>query len=134
MATLRGFAAEITDIAVSYDNKLLACGSCDKTLRVWNLKSTGPVAILHGHSGTITSIQVRYGHTGTITPVQVRYGHSGTITSIQVRYGHTGTITPIQLRYGYLVGGKSFGFVGIDIECKNISISGNIGGFILSTK
>ena len=57
-ATLRGFAAEITDIAVSFDNKLLACGSCDKTVRVWNLKTTGPVAILHGHSGTITSIQV----------------------------------------------------------------------------
>ena len=32
------------------------------------------------------------------------------------------------------LGGKSFGFVGIDIECKNISISGDIGGFILSTK
>ena len=32
------------------------------------------------------------------------------------------------------VGGKSFGLVGIDIECKNISISGDIGGFILSTK
>ena len=32
------------------------------------------------------------------------------------------------------VGGKSFGFVGIDIECKNISILGDIGGFILSTK
>ena len=30
--------------------------------------------------------------------------------------------------------GKSFGFVSIDIECKNISISGDIGGFILSTK
>ena len=26
------------------------------------------------------------------------------------------------------LGGKSFGFVGIDIECKNISISGDIGG------
>ena len=38
------------------------------------------------------------------------------------------------LREGYQLGGKSFGFVGIDIECKNISISGDIGGFILSTK
>ena len=36
--------------------------------------------------------------------------------------------------YPSMVGGKSFGFVGIDIECKNISISGDIGGFILSTK
>ena len=32
------------------------------------------------------------------------------------------------------LGGKSFGFVSIDIECKNISISGDIGGSILSTK
>ena len=30
--------------------------------------------------------------------------------------------------------GKSFGCVDIDIECKNISISANIGGLILSTK
>ena len=35
---------------------------------------------------------------------------------------------------GFPIGGKSFGFVSIDIECKNISISGDIGGFILSTK
>ena len=33
-----------------------------------------------------------------------------------------------------IVGGKLFGFVHIDIECKNISISGDIGGLILSTK
>ena len=32
------------------------------------------------------------------------------------------------------LGGKSYGFVHIDIECKNISISGDIGGLILSTK
>ena len=38
------------------------------------------------------------------------------------------------LSNGKLVVGKSFGLVGIDIECKNISISGDIGGFILSTK
>ena len=30
------------------------------------------------------------------------------------------------------VGGKSFGFVGIDIECKNTSISGDIGGLKMS--
>ena len=27
-----------------------------------------------------------------------------------------------------MLGGKSFGFASIDIECKNISISGDIGG------
>ena len=40
----------------------------------------------------------------------------------------------IDPQHGSQLGGKSFGFVGIDIECKNISISGDIGGLILSTK
>lgn len=62
LATLRGHSAEIADIGVSYDNKLLATGSCDKTVRVWNLKNTAPVAILHGHSGMITQIQVTLSH------------------------------------------------------------------------
>ena len=30
LATLRGHQAEISDIAVSYENNLVAAGSCDK--------------------------------------------------------------------------------------------------------
>ena len=59
LATLRGHAAEITDIAVNYENTLLAAGSCDKTVRVWCLKTTAPVAILQAHTGMITGLQVR---------------------------------------------------------------------------
>lgn len=45
LATLRGASAEIADIAVSYDNSLLAAGSCDKIIRVWCLRTTAPVII-----------------------------------------------------------------------------------------
>ena len=48
-------------MAVSFDNTLLATGSCDKTIRVWSLKNTAPVAILHAHTGMITSLQVGAG-------------------------------------------------------------------------
>ncbi|ESP01057.1 hypothetical protein LOTGIDRAFT_140025, partial [Lottia gigantea] len=57
LATFRGHSAEITDIAVNFENTLLAAGSCDKMIRVWCLKTKSPVAILHGHSGMITSVQ-----------------------------------------------------------------------------
>ena len=43
-------------------------------------------------------------------------------------------MTALNPKYPRLLVGKSFGLVGIDIECKNISISGDIGGLILSTK
>lgn len=58
MATLRGHNSEITDIAVNHENTLLASGSCDKTIRVWCLKTKAPIAVLQSHTGTITSLQV----------------------------------------------------------------------------
>lgn len=59
LSTLRGHSAEISDMAVSYENTLLAAGSCDKVVRVWCLRTCAPVAVLLGHSASITSIQVR---------------------------------------------------------------------------
>uniref|UniRef100_A0A8K9WRZ3 Bromo domain-containing protein n=1 Tax=Oncorhynchus mykiss TaxID=8022 RepID=A0A8K9WRZ3_ONCMY len=57
LATLRGHAAEISDMAVSYENTMLAAGSCDKTIRVWCLQTCVPLAVLEGHSASITSLQ-----------------------------------------------------------------------------
>ncbi|KAF0296758.1 PH-interacting protein [Amphibalanus amphitrite] len=57
LATLRGAAAEITDLAISGDNTLLAAGSCDKVIRVWDLQTTAPVAVLSGHGGMITALE-----------------------------------------------------------------------------
>ncbi|XP_011687322.1 PREDICTED: PH-interacting protein isoform X3 [Wasmannia auropunctata] len=56
LATFRGASAEIMDIAVNFDNTLLAAGSLDRVIRVWCFQSMSPVAVLTGHSGMITSI------------------------------------------------------------------------------
>lgn len=54
--TFRGASAEISDMAVSEDNKLLAAGSTDKIIRVWCLVTAAPVAVLSKHTGTITAL------------------------------------------------------------------------------
>ncbi|KAJ8679018.1 hypothetical protein QAD02_014805 [Eretmocerus hayati] len=56
LATFRGASAEIMDIAVNFDNTLLAAGSLDRILRVWCFQTMSPVAVLSGHSGMITSL------------------------------------------------------------------------------
>ncbi|XP_024885471.1 PH-interacting protein isoform X2 [Temnothorax curvispinosus] len=56
LATFRGASAEIMDIAVNFENTLLAAGSLDRVIRVWCFQSMSPVAVLTGHSGMITSI------------------------------------------------------------------------------
>ncbi|XP_017883326.1 PH-interacting protein isoform X2 [Ceratina calcarata] len=56
LATFRGASAEIMDIAVNFDNTLLAAGSLDRILRVWCFQTMSPVAVLSGHSGMITSV------------------------------------------------------------------------------
>lgn len=61
LATLRGHAAEISDMAVSYENTMIAAGSCDKTIRVWCLQTCAPLAVLEGHAASITSLQVGEG-------------------------------------------------------------------------
>ncbi|XP_075394504.1 bromodomain and WD repeat-containing protein 3-like [Tenrec ecaudatus] len=58
LATLRGYSAEISDMAVSYENTLISTVSCAKVVRVWCLRTCAPVAVLQGHSASITSIQV----------------------------------------------------------------------------
>lgn len=59
LATLRGHSAEICDMAVNHENTLLASASCDKTIRVWCLRTCAPITVLQAHSASITSIQVR---------------------------------------------------------------------------
>lgn len=44
LTTLRGASAEITDLAVNYENTLLAAGSVDKIVRVWCLQTAFPVS------------------------------------------------------------------------------------------
>lgn len=56
LGTFRGASAEITDIAINIENTLLAAGSLDRILRVWDLQTMAPIAVLSGHTGMITSV------------------------------------------------------------------------------
>ena len=57
LATLRGHAAEVTDISLNYDNSMIASGSLDKSVRVWCAQSSASLAVLTGHQGHVTSVQ-----------------------------------------------------------------------------
>ncbi len=57
MATFRGHEKEISDIDVNYENTLLASGSCDKSIRIWNLKTTECTTVLNGHNNMVTCIE-----------------------------------------------------------------------------
>ncbi|KAM3601314.1 uncharacterized protein V6R79_010548 [Siganus canaliculatus] len=57
LATLRGHSAEICDMAVNHENTLIASASCDKTIRVWCLRTCAPITVLQAHGASITSIQ-----------------------------------------------------------------------------
>jgi len=46
LATFRGASSEIMDIAVNFDNSLLAAGSIDRVLRVWCFQTMSPVSAL----------------------------------------------------------------------------------------
>uniref|UniRef100_A0A8C5TJY7 Bromodomain and WD repeat domain containing 3 n=1 Tax=Malurus cyaneus samueli TaxID=2593467 RepID=A0A8C5TJY7_9PASS len=78
LSTLRGHSAEISDMAVNYENTLLAAGSCDKVVRVWCLRTCAPLAVLQGHSASITSIQFSPARKGT-TRYLTSTGADGTI-------------------------------------------------------
>lgn len=56
LATLRGSSGEISDIAIDNRNILLAAGTVDKTIRIWNLQTLAPISVLVGHQGIITGV------------------------------------------------------------------------------
>lgn len=58
LSTFRGASGEITDIDINLDNSLLAAGSLDHSVRVWELSTTAPVAVLLAHTGMITSVRL----------------------------------------------------------------------------
>lgn len=49
---------DVTALTFSLDGKLLASGSKDKTVRLWNTKSRISIKTLKGHTGWITSVAI----------------------------------------------------------------------------
>ena len=54
--TYRGHFGEVSDIAISYDNALLASGSNDKTVRIWSLQNGATLNVYMKHRGPVISV------------------------------------------------------------------------------
>ncbi|MBO1350910.1 MAG: trypsin-like peptidase domain-containing protein [Hormoscilla sp. GUM202] len=56
--TLKGHSSSVTSVAISPDGKLLASGSWDKTIKIWNLGSGRLLRTLTGHSNLVISVAI----------------------------------------------------------------------------
>jgi len=54
--TLEGHLYSATSVRFSPDGSLLASGSRDQTVRVWNTADGSPLVTLEDHSGVVTSV------------------------------------------------------------------------------
>ena len=56
LKTLRGHLSRVWTIAFSPDGQMLASGSDDQTIRLWNAHDGTCLAVLQGHTGGVTSV------------------------------------------------------------------------------
>ncbi|GLU07272.1 hypothetical protein SLE2022_242360 [Rubroshorea leprosula] len=56
LASCRGHEGDITDLAVSSNNALVASASNDFVIRVWRLPDGAQISVLRGHTGAVTAI------------------------------------------------------------------------------
>jgi WD40 repeat protein len=56
LATLQGHSGLVRGLALSGDGQLLASGSWDGTVKLWEAESGRPLATLHGHTGAVRGV------------------------------------------------------------------------------
>ncbi|MEG4054982.1 MULTISPECIES: WD40 domain-containing protein [unclassified Microcoleus] len=58
--TLPGHSSFVNSLAISPDGKILASGSWDKTIKIWNLETAELIGTLTGHSDRVNSVAISY--------------------------------------------------------------------------
>ncbi|KAK2990255.1 hypothetical protein RJ640_014707 [Escallonia rubra] len=56
LVSCRGHDGDITDLAVNFNNTLVASASNDFIIRVWRIPDGLPISVLRGHTGAVTAI------------------------------------------------------------------------------
>ena len=59
LRTLKGHEHTVICVAFSPDGRILASGSTDQTVRLWDVKKGNELAVLKGHRGSVISVAFR---------------------------------------------------------------------------
>ena len=100
LATLEGHTAAVFGVSLSADGQVIASGSADGTVRLWQAGAGQPVATLQGHTGTVWSVAL-----SADGQVLASGGGEGTVRLWETRtarlratlQGHTGEVYAVVL-------------------------------------